>query len=309
MIHTDGNEIQDTVAAVVGTVREAQWRSVPPEVVRDAVLEQAERAASEEARAALEQAETREAALESAAPAASRPRRAPTAVSPAGPPLADHITPFIELTDWFGRTMMACLTRVRIEGLDGALAIDGPLIVASNHASNADGILIASWLTPALGRKIHWLGKQEALDWPILGWAIGQNGVFGVRRGAADLEAFRAAKRVLDEGHVLCVFPEGTRSPDGALQEAKDGAAILALRSGAPILPVGISGTHRFWPRGGAPRIGKTVRMRVGEPFTLPVVTGDRRRAYGEATRTIMTRIAKLLPERQRGFYRDAAEG
>jgi len=246
---------------------------------------------------------------ESSAPLpAARPDRRrttpPTDAPDAATALGDDITPFIHLSDWCGRTLMSCLTRVRIEGLDEPLDLDGPLIVASNHASNADGALLACWLTPALGRRIHWLGKQEALDWPVIGWAMGQNGVFGIRRGGADLEAFRAARRVLDEGHVLGVFPEGTRSPNGALQEAKDGAAILALRTGAPILPVGISGSHRFWPRGSAPRLGGSVRMRVGQPFLLPAARGgDRRAAQQAATRTIMTRIAELLPPRQRGAY------
>ncbi|MBM4409474.1 MAG: 1-acyl-sn-glycerol-3-phosphate acyltransferase [Chloroflexi bacterium] len=211
----------------------------------------------------------------------------------------------MQLSDLVGRTIMNATTRVHIEGLERPLDIEGPLLVVSNHASNADGPLLVCWLTPALGRRMHLLGKQEAMDRPLLGWALAQNGVIGVRRGAADLEAFRAAKRVLDEGHVLGAFPEGTRSPDGCLQPAKDGAAILALRTGAPILPVGLSGTHRFWPRGKRLfRPGGQVRMRVGTPFTLPRTSGgDRRRAQAEATRLIMTKIAELLPPSQRGVY------
>ncbi len=226
--------------------------------------------------------------------------------------LRDGRSWFVRLTHLTGRTIMGSMTRVRVEGVDrAALHIEGPLIVASNHLSNADPVLIGPWLSPVLGRNLHWLGKEEAMRWPLLGWAMRQNGVFGVRRGAADVDAFRLAKRVLDEGYVLVVFPEGTRSPTGGLQEAKDGLAILALRTGSPILPVGISGTDRFWPRGGKPRIGGSVTMRVGRPFTLaPIPRGaDRHAAQHAATVEIMERIAALLPPRHRGVYGGTTSG
>jgi 1-acyl-sn-glycerol-3-phosphate acyltransferase len=106
------------------------------------------------------------------------------------------------------------------------------------------------------------------------------------------------------------VFPEGTRSPDGTLQEAKEGIAILALRTGAPILPVGISGTHAFWPRGQKLfRPGGRLRMRVGKPFHVePADGGNRKAAQQAATRQIMTRIAELLPRSIRGAYADDVE-
>jgi 1-acyl-sn-glycerol-3-phosphate acyltransferase len=219
--------------------------------------------------------------------------------------LPDSPSAFIRLTDWVGRTLVRCFTRVHVEGLDNARDLTGPVIVACNHASNLDGILVASWITPAIGRRVYLLGKQEALEWPILGLGLRLNAVLGIRRGAADLEAFRAAKSVLDEGHVLGIFPEGTRSADGALQEAKDGLAILALRTGATILPVAAVNSDWFWPRGRGFRIGGSVGLRVGRPFTLDeVVAGlGRREAQSRATHEIMGRIAAMLPPRQRGAY------
>ena len=224
-------------------------------------------------------------------------------------PLPDGQSLFIRATDLVGRVIVRGLTRVHLEGLEHAHGTTGPLLVAANHVSNADGVLVASWLTPALKRRIYLLGKQEAVEWPVIGLGLRLNAVIGVRRGAADLEAFRAAKRILDEGHVLGVFPEGTRSPTGALQPAKDGLAILALRTGAPILPVGLADTDRFWPRGRPPQFGGSVAMRVGEPFTLEEATRglDRRQAQTAATEEIMRRIAALLPPRQRGAYGEAA--
>jgi 1-acyl-sn-glycerol-3-phosphate acyltransferase len=116
---------------------------------------------------------------------------------------------------------------------------------------------------------------------------------------------------VLDEGHVLCVFPEGTRSPGGALQEAKEGVAILALRTGARIVPVGVAGTIRMWPRGQKlPHPGASVALRVGQPFSLvdPGTGAERKAGQRAATVEIMRRIAVLLPPGQRGFYAAAVE-
>jgi 1-acyl-sn-glycerol-3-phosphate acyltransferase len=221
--------------------------------------------------------------------------------------LPDHLTPFIRGMALLARVGLRVTTRVRIDGDVSAIPRSGPLIIAANHLSNADGIFVGGWLTPALGRRIHWLGKREFTEWPIVGPMTRAGSVHPVDRGTADIEAFRLAQRILDEGHVLVVFPEGTRSPTGALQEAKDGLAMLALRSDAPILPVGITGTDSFWPRGKLPRVGRgRISMRVGKPFRLSEVlpTGlDRRAAKSAATKAIMTRIAALLPDRNRGAY------
>lgn len=218
---------------------------------------------------------------------------------------ADRLPFVMRASDAFGRTFVRCFTRVTIEGLE-RLPKQGPLIISANHASNADPPVMAVWLTPALGRPIHWMAKAEALEWPLAGWLMRQNGAFGIRRGAADTEAFRLARRVLDEGRVLGAFPEGTRSPTGELQRAKDGVTLLALRTGAPVLPVGVIGTDRFWPRGRTLwGVGGRIAVRVGEP----VVLERGRRADGEresledVTTRLMLRIAALLPERQRGVY------
>lgn len=222
-------------------------------------------------------------------------------------PIASSVTPLITLLTFGGRIFGRAISRVSIEGALDELPRDGPLIIAANHASNLDVPVIGSWLIPRLGRRIHWLGKKELFDWPLVGWAAANGGVHPVDRGAADVEAFRLAKRILDEGHVLFVFPEGTRSPDGALQEARDGVAVLAMRTGAPIVPLGISGSNRVWPKGQKlPHPGGRVNVRVGRPFRpaeeLPPGT-DRRTAKGLVTKLIMDRIAELLPPAQRGVY------
>jgi 1-acyl-sn-glycerol-3-phosphate acyltransferase len=139
-----------------------------------------------------------------------------------------------------------------------------------------------------------------------------------VDREAADLEAFRSAMRVLDAGHVLAVFPEGTRSRDGGLQQVREGVGMLALRSGATVLPVAVVDSDLMWPRGKLlPHFGRQVTVRYGKPFVVgeelekarPGASKDRRAATEAATRLIMIRIAELLPPRQRGVYAGEVKG
>jgi 1-acyl-sn-glycerol-3-phosphate acyltransferase len=202
------------------------------------------------------------------------------------------------------RAFFTILSRVTIEGVEN-LPADGPVMVVCNHASNADGMLMMAYVVPKMGRPMGWIGKEEALRWPFFGWAMKQNGVFGVRRGASGQEAFRTAKRVLDEGRALAVFPEGTRSRDGALQEANEGATVLAVRSGAPVLPMAISGSHRFWPRGKLlPRPRRRITVRIGPAFQLSMARApDRHEAMRLTTAELMRHIAELLPVDQRGVY------
>ncbi len=226
---------------------------------------------------------------------------------PAPEPIESATTPLIRTVAFGARIFARAMSRIRIEGAIDEIPRDGPVIIASNHASNFDPVVLGAWLTPTLGRRIHWLGKKELFDWPVVGWMARTGGVHPVDRDAADVEAFRLARRILDEGNILFVFPEGTRSADGTLQAARDGVAVLALRTGAPIVPIGIGGSNGVWPRGQKlPHPGGRVTVRVGRPFRLadelPPGT-DRRTAKGLATDLIMRRIAELLPARQRGVY------
>jgi len=213
---------------------------------------------------------------------------------------------FIRGMATFTRVVTSCLTRVRITGAVDAIPREGALIIASNHVSNADGVLVGAWLTPRLGRRIHWLGKREITEWPVIGPIALAGSIHPVDRDNADIEVFRLMVRILEAGNAVVVFPEGTRSASGALQAAKDGVAVLALKTNATILPVGVIDTDRFWPKGKAPRPGGQVELRVGQPFLLADVLPpnlDRRAAKTAATELIMSRIAELLPARQQGVY------
>lgn len=157
-------------------------------------------------------------------------------------PIDDSITPLISTLTFGGRIFGRAMSRITIEGAIDQIPTEGPLILAANHASNLDAVVLGSWLIPRLGRRIHWLGKKELFAWPIIGWAAANGGVHPVDRGGADVEAFRLAQRILDEGNILFVFPEGTRSPEGALGDFKRSSFLPALEAGVPVVPLSLVG-------------------------------------------------------------------
>ena len=208
----------------------------------------------------------------------------------------------------FTRALSHVLIWVTVEGLDRELPRSGPLIVVANHSSALDAPLITSYLAPKIGRPVHWMVKHELMTDRLLGPIVRAYGSFGVQRGSVDTDAYRTARAVLDAGRVLASHPEGTRSREGTLVRARPGLARLAIRSGAPLLPVGVGGLERFLPRDTTiPRPFKRVRVRFGEPFALdtPPDDADRHEAIAAATTEIMVRIGRLLPERQWGAYAD----
>jgi 1-acyl-sn-glycerol-3-phosphate acyltransferase len=209
----------------------------------------------------------------------------------------------LRLAGWLARFILSALARVRVSGLEN-LPTDGPLIVVANHLSNADPPLVAGWLTPALGRQMNILAKEQIFV-PVIGGILRRLGATPVKAGGSDIVAYRVARGVLDRGEVLCIFPEGTRSQTGMLAEPRPGVAMLATRSAVPILPVGVSGTDRFLGRGQRfPRLGARIELRVGKPFTLSLdPSQSRREQMSAASDEIMRRIAALVDERHRGRY------
>ena len=206
---------------------------------------------------------------------------------------------------WPGTAISGFLARVlwraRIEG-DGRIPRRGAYILVSNHCSNLDPEILGWAIGARTDRLIHFMAKAEMRSWPVLGWLASQSGVYFVRRGEGDRSAQRFSLEALADGRPIALFPEGTRSRDGHLKAGKSGAAFLAMRSGAPVLPVGIAGTHRLFPgRSRMPHPSRIV-IRIGEPFTLPHVPDGRldRDALAEGTERIMAAIEALLPADQR---------
>lgn len=133
----------------------------------------------------------------------------------------------------------------------------GPLIVASNHISNWDPLVVGSLMT----RPVHFMAKKELFDVPFLKSILEHFGTISVDRGKPDRRAIRQALNVLDSKEVLGVFPEGTRSKPGKLRRAKLGIVMIALRSKAPILPLGLTNTTKPFR--------ENIKAKIGQPFTL----------------------------------------
>lgn len=198
------------------------------------------------------------------------------------------------------------LGRVRVEGAerlrDDARLRSGALIVVANHASNVDPPLLVGYLGPVIRRRTSILAKDALFRGPF-DRILRAIGCIPVKAGGSDIDAFRATRVVLERGDVLLIFPEGTRSPDGVVQGAHPGVAMLAAREGVLVLPVGISGTHRLLGKGRVvPRVGTPLTVRIGEPYQLTLEPDlPRRQALQAASDGVMGRISDLLdPAQQR---------
>jgi 1-acyl-sn-glycerol-3-phosphate acyltransferase len=189
----------------------------------------------------------------------------------------------------------------RVEG-KGYIPRNGAFIVVANHCSNFDPPLLGWAVGNSVGRIVHFMAKIEMRRWPIIGWLATQSAVYFVRRGENDRGAQRFSLEALADGRPIAVFAEGTRSRNGRMREFKAGAAYLALRSGAPILPVGIAGTHAMFPGRSRLPHPTRIRIRIGEPFVLGHVPEGRlsREAIAEGTERIRAAIAALVPPEQR---------
>ena len=179
----------------------------------------------------------------------------------------------------------------------------GACIVVSNHVSDVDPPILAWALGYRSRRVIYFMAKDEMRRWPVVGWLVSRAGVFYVRRGEADRAAQRQALALLRRGDAIAVFPEGTRSRDGRLQAGNPGVALLAIRSGAPVVPVSILGTQRILPPGGRMIHRSRVTVQVGEALRLPHRPTGRvsREELAFETERVMRAIAALLPRELRG--------
>jgi 1-acyl-sn-glycerol-3-phosphate acyltransferase len=180
----------------------------------------------------------------------------------------------------------------------------GGAILVSNHLNNADPCIIPG----ALNRRIITMAKKEMFKWPVISLLFRFIGAFPVDRSGADIAALREAQHVVDDGLLLLMFPEGTRSRDRQLHKGFAGTALVAYRTGAPMIPIAITGTeHVPWPwvffR---PFIGPRVTITFGKPFYPPHAERINSQAARAATDEIMLHIAELLPESYQGEYREA---
>jgi cytidylate kinase len=186
--------------------------------------------------------------------------------------------------------LMRALFRLEARGTEHVPS-RGPVLLVSNHSSVLDPPLVGG----VCPRQLTFLAKAELFAVPGFGRLIHALNARPVRREGADAAALRVALRALEQGAALLVFPEGMRGPEGRLREPKPGAALLAVLSGAPVVPVFVRGSGRAWPRGRRfPRPAK-VRVAFGPPLRFPrPAGGDKKEYYDTVSRDMMAAIAQL---------------
>ena len=202
---------------------------------------------------------------------------------------------WLNVWTWIRLTLLI-VTKRDVRGLEN-IPRKGGLIFTCNHFSVGDPPI----LTGTFPRRIAWMAKQELFDVPVAGKLYSMGGFIPVRRFEGDLRAIRRSQAALRRGHVLGMFPEGTRS-GGRLGVGEPGTALIALRTGAPILPAAIWGTENVkLPRDLFRRT--RAHIRYGEPFILTQPARITKENVAAGTEEIMRRIAELLPPEYRGAY------
>jgi 1-acyl-sn-glycerol-3-phosphate acyltransferase len=176
----------------------------------------------------------------------------------------------------------------------------GPYILVGNHINFLEVPLVMCELDNPL---VTGMAKKESWNNPLFHFLFDSWGVIPVDRQQINREAFRCSTQALSEGKIVAISPEGTRSKTGRLLPGKQGVTLLALRSKAPLLPVGFFGYEDFWEN--FKRLRRTdFHVNVGQPFRLnagsDTLSRDARQAV---TDEIMFKIAELLPEKYHGHY------
>lgn len=185
-------------------------------------------------------------------------------------------------------TTLAQLYHLRVSGSEH-LPVSGPAIVVINHQSDFDPPFVGM----AFPRPLRYMAKSELFETAWFRWSIEHLGAFPVRRGEGDREALRRSLEVLEAGQVLLMFPEGTRSTDGRVHEFLPGVGMIALRSGAPVIPTAMKGTELIRGEGRVPRLSH-VRLLAGPAIDLDDLQGRRSQVYAEAARRMKEAVSDL---------------
>jgi 1-acyl-sn-glycerol-3-phosphate acyltransferase len=180
--------------------------------------------------------------------------------------------------------------RVRAIGREN-VPRQGALVLAPNHFSQLDHFFAGVYMR----RKVRFMAKSQLFGPPVLTFIFKHGGVFPVRRGHRDEEAFRTAFELLDQGEMLLVYAEGGRQRSGELGEPKPGIGRIALETGAPIVPVAIFGSARVrrWKRLSFPR----VTVQFGKPISFPVEKGASRERQIEAATAVFDEVKRMYGE------------
>ncbi len=197
------------------------------------------------------------------------------------------------------KLLVLILMRATVRGVEN-VPKKGPALIVGNHSGDVDVVLGAA----VIPHSAEWIGKIENRDdhW-LVGPVFRAYGFIWIHRGKPDKRALRIALDALAEGRMVVIAPEGRQTLTGGLEGGTDGATFLALKSGAPVVPIAISGVEnvnvygswKMWQRA-------KVAVTVGKPFYIRE-QADRRDSIRAGTRQIMETLARLLPSERRGLY------
>ncbi len=168
----------------------------------------------------------------------------------------------------------------------------GPTVLVANHTSYLDPVVVGV----ASSRPVYFMAKEELFGVPFLGWYIKQLHAFPVKRENLDRKVLRTAIGHLKRNRAVLVFPEGRRNRGAELAEALNGAAFIAYKAGAKIVPVAIKGTSEVRPPGSRFVRFPKISVRFGEPIEL-AGSGDKKAIMSRATETMMREIGSMLEE------------
>ncbi|MBB6481843.1 lysophospholipid acyltransferase family protein [Spirochaeta isovalerica] len=202
------------------------------------------------------------------------------------------------LTNAFLKAVLTMLCRIDDSGLKD-VPLEGPVIICINHINFLDAPLMQIVLHP---RSVRGFAKKETWDTPFLKFLFNTFDAIPVDREKVDLKAFREVVKTMEEKRFLCMAPEGTRSGTGVLQKGRPGIVTLALKTGAPVLPLAHAGTEKFWSN--FKRLRRTpITLRAGRPIYLESPGKADSKKREEMTDLIMHELAALLPPEMRGPY------
>ena len=173
--------------------------------------------------------------------------------------------------------------RVRIKGMEN-IPKEGGLILCANHVGQLDMFFIAY----KIKRLVHFMAKAELYENPIVKWFLSNVGAFPVKRGTGDIGMARTVYKLLKNGKIVGIMPEGTRTKGKENIKAKSGAAMFAISADVPIIPVGISGSYSLFSE---------VKVNIGKPYKLSV-EGDKKptqQELSDLSDELMTKIYALV--------------
>ena len=199
---------------------------------------------------------------------------------------------------WLGRVLIFLLKpiifllmRVRVVGRENFPPEGTKLVLCSNHISNWDPVILVVANTK---RHVHFMAKAELFSNKLFSWFLGkQLGAFPVRRGTGDSSAIDTAKQIVNDGKLLGIFPEGTRSKDGKLLRPKSGVAVIVAQTGATVIPAAVVTKHQ------KAKLFRRVTIAYGKPLTpeeLHLADAENP-DIRYATRLLMEKIAELIEQ------------